>query len=112
MHENFKKYLNEIGEIPKNVELDFENDKILWRYLAPAYINKDSKGETYNSYGSFGGEVLVNGEVIGYFKINKMSNRTPEEEAENWFYHKYIRIDKPLIRRIWGVTHYIWGSTY
>lgn len=116
MHEKFEKYLNEIGEIPHDIELDLENPRLRWRYLAPAYIRKDSNGEIYHAYGSFGGEVLIvpqNGEnekVIGWFKINKMSD-CPEEE--NWFYNKYIINpyceNKKTIKRIWGVTNYIWG---
>ena len=107
-HKKFEDYLQEIGEIPKDIEFDFENDTIRWRYLEPAFVRTGKDGKPYCSYGiGTHGEVLINGEVIGYFEIHQHSSRTPQQEEKNWFWREYIL--EGSIKRIWGVTHYIWG---
>ena len=117
MNKNFENYLNEIGEIPHNHEFDFENDKIVWRYLDSAEVVETATG-SYERYGTGNyGEVLVNGKVIGYFHIHRNRDMTKKQEEENWFWNKhYIEpiTDKSKkhnqIRRIWGKTHYIWDT--
>ncbi len=95
----FDKYLKEIGEIPKNIEFDFEKDNVVYRYLSYAIVH-----DTHTSYAPCRyGEVLVNGEVIGWFKC----------EYGNWFHDKFIHNeyeDNKPIKRIWGVCHYIFDS--
>ena len=99
MHENFKKYLNEIGEIQKDIELNTDKDKIFYRYLEPAYHKTDSNGEPYQAYGCTNyAELIINGEVKGYFK-------TKYENSE--FYKERI-FPNNNIRRLWGSCHYIW----
>lgn len=117
MNKNFENYLNEIGEIPHNHKFDFENDKIVWRYLDSAEVVTTATG-SYERYGTGNyGEVLVNGEVIGYFHIHRNRDMTKKQEKENWFWNKhYIEpiTDKSKkhnqIRRVWGKTHYIWDT--
>ena len=75
----FDEYLKEIGKIPKNIEFDFEKDNVVYRYLDEAIIYKN--GDI--AYGTCRyGEVLVNGEVIGWFK----------SEYNNWFVKKFINV--------------------
>lgn len=96
----FDEYLKEIGKIPKNIEFDFEKDNVVYRYLDEAIIYKN--GDI--AYGTCRyGEVLVNGEVIGWFK----------SEYNNWFVKKFINVlygDGKPIKRLWGECHYIFDS--
>ena len=96
----FEEYLNKIGEIPKDIEFDFEKDHVVYRYLDKAIIYKNG----YIGYGTCRyGEVLVNGEVIGWF----------EAKHDNWFHRKFVNSiygDGKPIKRIWGKCHYIFDS--
>lgn len=108
--EKFLNYLNSIGEIPKDIELDVEHDKISYRYIQQAIYLEDG-GAAYSPIRH--GEVIVNGEIIGYYKeVCRIDLPDEEKDSFNYkeanpFISRYIH-GTPSIRRQWGNTKFIW----